>query len=78
MSRYYEKCNIFEVAGESDYFRLRVSKFSETTGDDGMGLSNHNGMKFSTKDKNNDNWRSGDCAGANGGIGGIILVVTLN
>ena len=48
-------------------YRLAVSGYSGTAGDaiaaSGIANFNVNGMKFSTKDQDNDNWSGGHCAG---------------
>ncbi|XP_074871856.1 ficolin-1-like [Carettochelys insculpta] len=51
----------FQIAGESDNYRLRLGDFS--CGTAGDSLSEHNGMMFSTYDRDNDN-SSEHCAEA--------------
>ncbi|XP_056016811.1 uncharacterized protein LOC125673511 [Ostrea edulis] len=54
----YAKYSKFFVGDESSKYRLTVSGYRGTAGD---SFSNHNGMKFSTKDQDNDKY-SGSCA----------------
>ena len=62
----YAKYSSFNVGDSRSKYTLSVSGFSGTAGDAiaASGHSNHNvnGMKFSTKDQDNDKWRSGHCA----------------
>ncbi|RUS90668.1 hypothetical protein EGW08_001568 [Elysia chlorotica] len=47
--------NHFQVAGASDNFRLHISGYNGTAGDSMTSLwESHDGMPFSTKDKDND------------------------
>jgi len=55
----------FVVLPESSNYRLEVSGYSGTTRDD--GLSPHTGMMFTTFDRDNDQWSSGNCAAYYGG-----------
>ena len=43
----------FYVEDENDNYRLQVSGYNGTAGD---WLNYHNGMQFSTTDRDNDNW----------------------
>ena len=43
------------------YYTLSINAYY---GDAGDGLSSHNGMKFSTIDRDNDEWTAGSCAGS--------------
>uniref|UniRef100_A0A2M4CZR3 Putative ficolin n=1 Tax=Anopheles darlingi TaxID=43151 RepID=A0A2M4CZR3_ANODA len=54
----YARYDAFKIASESEQYRLTIGKYSGTAGDS-MGYSK--GMKFSTKDRNNDQ-SSGQCA----------------
>ena len=47
----YAEYSIFEILSESDGYKLKVGGFS---GDAGDSLSNHNGLMFSTKDRDQD------------------------
>ena len=55
----YAEYRTFYVDGENDNYRLHVSSYSGTAGD---SLSYHNGMEFSTRDRDNDKWSSTSCA----------------
>ncbi|CAM4618445.1 unnamed protein product [Leuciscus chuanchicus] len=50
----------FSVDSEADGYKLHISGF--VNGGAGDSLSTHNGMKFSTFDKDQDNWNGGSCA----------------
>ncbi|XP_048740399.2 ryncolin-1-like [Ostrea edulis] len=54
----YAKYSKFSVGDESSKYKLTVSGYKGTPGD---SLNEHNGMKFSTKDQDNDTHR-GNCA----------------
>ena len=58
-SNYYAIYSKFEISNEADGYRLKVGGYSGNAHD---SMSSHNGMKFSTKDKDND-MVSGNCAG---------------
>ncbi|GFO37312.1 ficolin-1 [Plakobranchus ocellatus] len=49
----------FNVEGESEQYTLRIGTYSGTAGD---SLRKHNGLKFSTFDRDNDEWSNGECA----------------
>uniref|UniRef100_A0A023EMH9 Putative ficolin n=1 Tax=Aedes albopictus TaxID=7160 RepID=A0A023EMH9_AEDAL len=49
----------FAVLSEKDHYQLDLGRFSEGNVEDSLKL--HNGMKFSTADRDNDLW-SGNCA----------------
>ena len=49
----------FKIASEQDDYTL---EFVDYAGDAGDGLDIHNGMKFSTIDRDNDKWSEGSCA----------------
>ena len=63
----YAKYSSFNVGDSRSKYTLNVSGYSGTAGDaiaaSGDPYENANGMKFSTKDKDNDKWRSDTCAG---------------
>ena len=59
----WAKYSNFSISSASDFYRLSISGFSGTAGD---SLIYHNTMKFSTKDKDNDNWER-NCASEVGG-----------
>ena len=48
----------FKVASAKDKYKLTVGGFQGTTTDP---MAHHNGMKFTTKDSDNDQW-GGNCA----------------
>ena len=54
----FAKYSVFSVANALTQYKLTVSGYS---GNAGNSLSHHNGRKFSTRDRDNDNW-SGHCA----------------
>ncbi|XP_056016350.1 microfibril-associated glycoprotein 4-like [Ostrea edulis] len=54
----YAKYSKFSVGDEHSKYRLTVSGYRGTAGD---GLSYHNGMKYTTKDQDNDKY-NGNCA----------------
>ncbi|XP_065062243.1 ficolin-2-like isoform X2 [Rhopilema esculentum] len=47
----YASYSTFEIENEENQYRIRVSGYSGTAGD---SLSQHNGVQFSTKDRDND------------------------
>jgi ficolin len=49
----------FSISGEHDNYRLFISGYH---GDAGDALTQHNGMAFTTKDKDNDKNSKGNCA----------------
>ena len=55
----HAKYNVFEISNESKGYKLKIKGF---TGNSGPSLHYHNGMKFSTKDKDNDEASSKHCA----------------
>ena len=57
----YAKYSNFSISNASDFYRLSIGGYSEnsTVGDDMITF--HNGMQFTTKDKDNDKWSS-NCA----------------
>ncbi|XP_013384235.1 ficolin-1-like [Lingula anatina] len=70
----YAQYHSFAIGSEADKYRLAVRGHSGTAGDD---LTGHNGLRFSTKDNDNDNsggscsqtfkgaWWYGSCHGSN-------------
>ena len=56
--RQFAKYNTFRVGNEVSGYRLQVAGYSGNAGDH---LQYHNGMRFSTKDRDNDKWPS-NCA----------------
>lgn len=58
-SRVYAEYRHFRVEGERDRYRLHVSNHTGTAPD---GLSSHNGMHFSTPDRDNDAYTEYHCA----------------
>ena len=57
--RYYSQYSHFHVSNEADGFRLYIGHFAGTSVD---ALSPAYGQLFSTKDRDNDLWSSGNCA----------------
>ena len=57
--RQYAKYGRFNVGDEQTQYRLQVGSYSGTAGD---ALKYHNNMAFSTKDRDNDQRRSSNCA----------------
>ena len=55
----FAKYGTFDVGDESSQYNLTVSSYSGTAGD---SLTNHNGMRFSTKDRDNDLKKNGQFA----------------
>ena len=62
---YYAEYSSFRVLSETDNFRLLVAGYSGNADYDAFSL--HNGMMFSTYDRDNDLWSSVNCAVWNGG-----------
>ncbi|XP_031163699.2 microfibril-associated glycoprotein 4-like [Sander lucioperca] len=56
----FARYSLFSIGAECDGFVLSVSGF--TNGGAGDSLSYHNGMKFTTFDKDQDTWPTGNCA----------------
>ena len=56
----YAKYSIFSVADASTNYKLHLSGYSGTAGD---SMASHNGKAFSTKDRDNDQHKSENCAG---------------
>ena len=59
VSMHYAVYTTFEISNEADGYRLKIGGFSGNARD---SMSNHNGMKFSTKDQDNDILPSSNCA----------------
>ncbi|XP_078583009.1 uncharacterized protein LOC144865860 [Branchiostoma floridae x Branchiostoma japonicum] len=57
----------FRVSGESDGYRLHISGYSGTAGD---SMAHNNGRRFSTVDRDNDDWSAASCSQRFGGQGG--------
>ena len=57
----YAKYSTFNIGSSSTQYTLTVSGYSGS-GTAGDCLTYHNGMKFSTKDKDNDAWSGTSCA----------------
>ncbi len=55
----FAQYDTFRISNGLDKYRLTLGKYSK--GDAGDSLSGHNGMQFSTKDQDNDNYAS-SCA----------------
>lgn len=57
--RAFAKYDRFLIGPESDGYRLTAQQYS---GDAGDALWYHDGLKFSTKNRDNDLWRPSSCA----------------
>ena len=55
----YAKYSIFNVGDSDTKYKLLVQGY---TGNAGDSLKIHNGQKFTTKDQDNDEYKSGNCA----------------
>jgi len=64
---YHAEYSTFIVQTEADNYRLQVAGYSGNAGHDAFGNSQHNGMMFSTYDRDNDQWPSVNCAASRGG-----------
>ena len=59
---HFDKLNIDEtsrVEGEDQGYKLHIGQYRGNAGD---SLEHDNGIKFSTPDRDNDNWNYGHCA----------------
>ncbi|XP_035689781.1 ficolin-2-like [Branchiostoma floridae] len=66
----YAEYDRFYIEDEAAKYRLHVGAYSGTAGDGGLGLSYHDGGRFSTHDQDNDDHSGSDCATNQGGRGG--------
>ena len=57
----YMSYNSFSVGPANSLYRFSISGFTGITSEDPFKAYNINGMKFTTKDRDND-WNSGNCA----------------
>ncbi|XP_033639621.1 ficolin-2-like [Asterias rubens] len=51
--------DLFRVGDVTDNYRLTLGEYSGTAGD---AMANHNNQPFTTKDRDNDNWGTKNCA----------------
>ena len=58
----YAYYNFFMVGNAASKYKLHVVGYSGTAGDSIINRYNINGMAFSTYDRDNDLWNSGNCA----------------
>ncbi|KAK1888362.1 Fibrinogen-like protein 1, partial [Dissostichus eleginoides] len=80
-SQRYAEYKNFQVANEKDHYRLAFGSYVGTAGDALSGSyqvgasewASHQGIKFSTHDKDNDNYK-GNCAQEDNGAGGSTSV----
>jgi hypothetical protein len=67
----------FTVGDESSNYTLHVAGYSGTAGDamvnitNGCTTCNLDGMKFTTRDRDNDAWSTGQCANQPNNVGGF-------
>ena len=61
----YAQYSFFSVGNSGTNYRLNIAGYTGTAGDAFISSHNINGMQFSTKDRDNDQWRSGNCASSN-------------
>ena len=61
---FFAKYGSFKISDETDGYRIGVSGYSGTAGDSLQHAPQHNGMQFSTKDRENDNDSIFNCADA--------------
>ena len=57
----YAQYTTFSVGNSTTEYTLTVGGYSGTAGDS-LASGQHYGMKFSTRDNDNDKWSSGNCA----------------
>ena len=57
---YWAEYDTFTVGDESTQYTLTVAGFNGSVSYDAM--NRHNGMKFTTQDRDNDMWSGGNCA----------------
>ena len=55
----YAQHFFFSVGNSGTNYRLNIAGYTGTAGD---SLTYHNGMPFTTKDRDNDQWSGGNCA----------------
>ena len=58
----YARYSYFHVEGNSVNYKLHFSGYSGTAGDSFTAIVNLNGMQFTTRDHDNDQWSSGHCS----------------
>ena len=64
---HYAEYSTFVVLSEADNYKLQVTGYSGNAGNDALGVW-HNGRQFSTFDRDNDLWSSGNCGAKYGGF----------
>lgn len=57
--RVFARYENFKIGKENSRYLISVSEYNGTSGD---SLSYHNNMMFSTRDVDNDNWKTGSCS----------------
>ena len=62
--------NSFSIGDESNKYQLSISGFDAGNSGLGDGMSLHNGMFFTTIDRDHDWWRQDNCASPKDGGGG--------
>ena len=58
----YAQYSFFSVGNSGTNYRLNIAGYTGTAGD---ALAWHNGMQFTTKDRDNDQYSRGNCASSN-------------
>ena len=67
----YAQYTTFSVGNSTTEYNLTVGGYSGTAGD---SLAGHNGMKFSTRNNDNDNWSSGNYMPSIGMVPGVKVI----
>ena len=73
----YAQYSTFSIGDSTTEYTLNVGGYSGTAGDGLVDGHNHNGMKFSTKDNDNDNWNGASCTIYYKEAAGLITVFNL-
>ena len=65
--------DVFKVDNEKNSYKITVIGYNGRYGD---SLRYHNNMMFSTRDRENDMWKTGSCSNDLTGDGGLTIVTT--